>query len=110
VLISEPNGWQAYYWWTDDARAPGFARTVDIHRKPGFDPVEMFIDPATKGISLDATLVRGSHGAPPRDPAQQGVVIGSSPGVLTADRLADVDITPLVLSQFGIERSLSPGQ
>ena len=46
----------------DDARAPAFARTVDIHRKPGYDPVELFFDPVTKGIPLDATLVRGSHG------------------------------------------------
>ena len=43
-------------------RAPSFARTVDIHRKPGYDPVELFFDPATKGIPLDASLVRGSHG------------------------------------------------
>ena len=40
ILVSEPNSWQAYYWWTDDAVAPPYARTVDIHRKPGYDPVE----------------------------------------------------------------------
>ena len=48
VLVSDPNSWQAYYWWLDDARAPAFARTVDIHRKPGYDPVELFFDPARK--------------------------------------------------------------
>ena len=63
ILISAPNSWQAYYWWLDDARAPSFARTVDIHRKPGYDPVEMHLDMATKSIPLDATLVKGSHGA-----------------------------------------------
>ncbi len=62
ILISTPNSWQAYYWWLDDAQAPGFARTVDIHRKPGYDPVELFFDPATRGIPLDASLVSGSHG------------------------------------------------
>src|SRR5690606_12753958 len=67
VLVSTPNSWQAYYWWLDDDLAPEFARRVDIHHKPGYDPVEMFWDPLTKGIPLDATLVRGSHGAPARD-------------------------------------------
>ena len=62
VLVSEPTSWQAYYWWWDDARAPEFARTVDIHRKPGYDPVELHFDVRTRSIPLDATLVRGSHG------------------------------------------------
>ena len=57
ILISSPQSWQAYYWWLSDDRAPAFARTVDIHRKPGYDPVELFFDPATKSIPLDATLV-----------------------------------------------------
>ena len=64
ILVSTPNSWQAYYWWLDDDKAPTWARTVDIHRKPGYDPVELFFDPATRSIPLDATLVRGSHGAP----------------------------------------------
>ena len=60
VLVSKPDSWQAYYWWLDDARAPGFSRTVDIHRKPGYDPVELHFDPTTKSIPLDATLIKGS--------------------------------------------------
>lgn len=101
VLVSEPNSWQAYYWWIDNQKAPDFAHTVDIHRKPGFDPVEMFLDPATKGISLDATLVRGSHGAPATSADQQGVLIASQPNVLRGESLADRDVCQLVLSQFG---------
>ncbi len=62
VVISEPTSWQAYYWWLDDQRAPGFARTVDIHRKPGYDPVELHWDATQRCIPLDANLVRGSHG------------------------------------------------
>ncbi|MFH5804912.1 alkaline phosphatase family protein [Alienimonas sp. DA493] len=62
VLTAEPDRWFAYYWWTDDAKAPPFARTVDIHRKPGYDPVEMFLKPGTRETPLDATLVKGSHG------------------------------------------------
>jgi len=102
VLISTANSWQAYYWWEDDARAPGFARTVDIHRKPGYDPVEMHFDRATKSIPLDATLVKGSHGAPANTPAQQGILLVSQKGVLNGDRLSDTDVAGLVLRQFGI--------
>ena len=84
VAVSDRNAWFTYYYWTDDTRAPDYARTVDIHRKPGYDPVELFIDPALRlpkvkvattlarkalgfrylmdVIPLDATLVKGSHG------------------------------------------------
>ncbi|HYE32180.1 MAG TPA: nucleotide pyrophosphatase/phosphodiesterase family protein [Methylomirabilota bacterium] len=87
VVISTPEAWFTYYYWLDDALAPDFARTVDIHRKPGYDPVELFIDPTLKApklkiaasllkkklgfrmlmdvIPLDATLVKGSHGRRP---------------------------------------------
>jgi predicted AlkP superfamily pyrophosphatase or phosphodiesterase len=86
VVVAAPRCWFTYYYWEDDARAPDFARTVDIHRKIGYDPVELFLDPTLrfvllrlaayllrkklgfrglmKVIPLDATLVRGSHGAP----------------------------------------------
>jgi predicted AlkP superfamily pyrophosphatase or phosphodiesterase len=102
VLISTPNSWQAYYWWLADARAPKFARTVDIHRKPGYDPVEMHLDMATKSIPLDATLVRGSHGAPAVDESQRGVIVASEKGVLVGRSMSDTDVCELVLRQFGI--------
>ncbi len=104
ILISSPNSWQAYYWWQDDNRAPSFARTVDIHRKPGYDPVELHVDLATRSIPLDATLVRGSHGAPVRDSSQRGQILSSQSGVLTAKDYRDVDVYDLVLGQFGIKR------
>jgi hypothetical protein len=100
VLISTPSSWQAYYWWLDDSRAPAFARTVDIHRKPGYDPVELHFDMATRSIPLDATLVKGSHGAPVEREEQRGVILASQPGVLGADALADVDVAGVVLRQF----------
>ena len=102
VLVSEPNSWQAYYWWLDDARAPGFARTVDIHRKPGYDPVELFFDMATRSIPLDATLVKGSHGAPAGDAARPGVIVASQRGVLGQAEFADTDVFELVLRQYGM--------
>ncbi|HEX4149594.1 MAG TPA: nucleotide pyrophosphatase/phosphodiesterase family protein, partial [Pirellulales bacterium] len=102
VLVSTANSWQAYYWWLDDARAPAFARTVDIHRKPGYDPVELFFDPATRSIPLQASLVKGSHGAPAVGEQQRGVILSSERGVLTAGTLADTDVCGIVLRQFGI--------
>lgn len=102
ILVSSPSSWQAYYWWQADDRAPGFARTVDIHRKPGYDPVELFFDPATRTIPLDARLVKGSHGAPARDDPQRGIILSSEPGVLVGQAMADTDVHDLVLRQFGI--------
>jgi predicted AlkP superfamily pyrophosphatase or phosphodiesterase len=102
ILISTPNSWQAYYWWLDDAKAPAFARTVDIHRKPGYDPVELHFDFATKSIPLDATLIKGSHGAPAASDAQRGVLLSSHKGVFVERPTSDTDIADIVLRQFGI--------
>jgi hypothetical protein len=102
ILVSRPTSWQAYYYWLDDARAPRFARTVDIHRKPGYDPVELHFDPATRSIPLDARLVRGSHGAPAVTEAQRGVLLSSQRGTFIERPLADTDVCELVLRQFGI--------
>jgi len=84
VLVAKRDRWFCHDWWIDDSKAPDFQRTVDIHRKPGYDPRELFVDPAlrwpkaTIGLKLlrkrmgfrglldvvptDTTLVRGSHG------------------------------------------------
>ncbi len=104
VAIASPGAWFTYYYWLDDARAPDFATTVDIHRKPGYDPAELFIDPSLplpkvkigtmllrkklgfrtllKVIPTDATLVRGSHG---RGPASDE----DAPVLMTARGLDD---------------------
>ena len=87
VAFSAPDRWFTYYFWLDDDKAPPYARTVDIHEKPGYDPVELFLDPQMRlpalrigarlvarklgfhadmdVIPLDASLVKGSHGARP---------------------------------------------
>ena len=79
IALAEHDSWFTYYYWNDDARAPDFARCVDIHRKPGYDPCELFMTSKARAIArvaqkklgfryrvdvipLDATLVRGSHG------------------------------------------------
>lgn len=103
VLVSTPESWQAYYWWLEESQAPPFARTIDIHHKPGYDPVELFFDPVARAIPLDATLVKGSHGAPALSPEQRTVLLLSHPSLLPDKPLRDVDVFALVLRQFGLE-------
>ena len=101
VALSEPDSWFAYPYWSDDRRAPDFARTVDIHRKPGYDPCELFFDPKLlwpKGramlrllqkklgfrslfdvVPLTPNLVRGSHGLCAGDAADRPLLIGDGP-------------------------------
>ena len=100
VLIAQPNAWFAYYWWEDDAKAPEYARTVDIHKKPGYDPVEMFIEMPARAIPLNASLVRGSHGCPADDPSRKGVLLSSAG--LPQQEYRDVDVAGIVLSEFGV--------
>jgi predicted AlkP superfamily pyrophosphatase or phosphodiesterase len=80
IAISDVDKWFSYYWWYDDEKAPDFARTVDIHRKPGYDPAELFIDPKTKRIPLDASLVKGSHGRPVNSTTGEGFTTYLSSG------------------------------
>ncbi len=65
IAVSNKDKWFSYYWWFETIKAPSFVRKVDIHRKPGYDPVELFFDFNTKSISLDGKLVKGSHGRLP---------------------------------------------
>ncbi|MBO0607511.1 alkaline phosphatase family protein [Myceligenerans salitolerans] len=103
VVVAEPDSWFTYYYWLRDDRAPEFARGVDIHRKPGYDPAELFFDPADRlskaraGLNLvrkklglryamsttplDATWVRGSHGRLPDSAADTPLVLCSDPRV-----------------------------
>lgn len=104
VIISSSNSWQAFYWWLDDMMAPDFARTVDIHRKPGYDPVELCLEMSTMSVPLDATLIKGSHGALPDPNDQQGIVITSADSILNSKRLKDTDLFDRVLTYFGIEK------
>lgn len=64
VAVADHDRWFTYYWWNDLAKAPDFTHTVDIHRKPGYDPLELFLASDKKGISMDTSLIKGSHGAP----------------------------------------------
>lgn len=109
VAIAAAGSWFTYYFWDDDQRAPDFARSVDIHRKPGYDPVELFLDPAIKFpkldiaafllkkkiglrallevIPLDASLVRGSHGRSEVPVSERAVVIGAKSPIRKAENV-----------------------
>jgi predicted AlkP superfamily pyrophosphatase or phosphodiesterase len=123
VVIAEPDAWFTYYYWLDDERAPDFARTVDIHRKPGYDPVELFVDPAIRTpaltigwkvakkklgfrslldvIPLDATLVKGSHGRPGAGDDGPMVMTRQTP-LLARATIDSVDVYSLILAHLGV--------
>jgi predicted AlkP superfamily pyrophosphatase or phosphodiesterase len=105
VLVTRDDHWLAYYWWLDNSHAPPFARTVDIHAKPGYDPVEMFVDPETRSISLDASLVRGSHGVPATHDRHKTALICSkgAPQVEAGHHYRDTQINGICLSLMGVE-------
>jgi len=128
VAISRADRWFTYYHWLDDDRAPDYARTVDIHRKPGYDPVELFFDPQLPAVKLrvawrllqkaagfrtlmdviplDPSLVRGSHGRP-TDRAEDGPLLLSSQPELLADGAVEAtDVKAIVLDHvFGASGS-----
>jgi len=108
VLEAALDTWFAYPWWSDDAKAPTFARTIDIHRKPGYDPLELFIDRTAPpppgmpfGIPLDPALVRGSHGAVDPSAPHETLLVCSEPGVVSGAPLAAADVAGLTLGLFG---------
>ena len=105
IILSTSNSWQAYYWWLEDALAPGFARTVDIHRKPGYDPVELHFDMETKSIPLDATLIKGSHGAPVNDESQRGVIISNCSDILESRDWLDTDLCDHLVNAISASQS-----
>lgn len=72
IAISEKDKWFSYYWWFQEEKSPPFANRVDIHRKPGYDPSELFIDPTTKRIPLNGKMVKASHGRIPSHNDDEG--------------------------------------
>ena len=75
VAVSNRDKWFSYYWWQDEKMAPPFAGTVDIHRKPGYDPLELFFDREKKSIPFDTNLIKGSHGRPPNLETGEGLAV-----------------------------------
>ncbi|OYX13038.1 MAG: alkaline phosphatase family protein [Algoriphagus sp. 32-45-6] len=118
VVIADADSWFTYYFWLDDAKAPDYARCVDIHRKPGYDPVELVLDPAIKipilkigskvlkkklgfrylmdVIPLDATLVKGAHGRIPESDLDKPLLVADS-GILHSDRIQPTAVFDLII-------------
>jgi predicted AlkP superfamily pyrophosphatase or phosphodiesterase len=122
VAISDRDKWFTYYFWLDDAKAPDYARTVDIHRKPGYDPAELFVDPkiampqltvaatlAKKAlgfrylmnvIPLDASLVKGSHGRVTDSLDDGPLLISSERDRVRKDAVESVAVRDLILDHL----------
>ncbi|WP_340685823.1 nucleotide pyrophosphatase/phosphodiesterase family protein [Amycolatopsis coloradensis] len=125
VAVAEPDAWFTYYYWLDDERKPDFARGVEIHRKPGYDPAELFFDPEDKfakaraGLNLakkfaglryamdvvptDPRWVRGSHGRLPDSTEDGPVLLCSDPAFQPSGRVGATDVHPLLLSLQGLK-------
>lgn len=122
IAVAEKGAWFTYYYWLDDARAPDFARIVDIHRKPGYDPVEMFTNPAIRFlkpkvgmkllrkklgfrmlmdiIPLDANLIKGSHGRAPETPAEGPLLMSRSIQLLPQDSIEAPTVFNVILAHL----------
>ena len=108
VIESTLDSWQTYFYWLDDAKAPAFARTIDIHRKPGYDPLELHLDRTRLpqiAIPLDPALVKGSHGAVDPASPHETILIASRPEVTAAESLAMTDVAGIVETIFGVEQA-----
>jgi predicted AlkP superfamily pyrophosphatase or phosphodiesterase len=123
IAVAAEDAWFTYYYWMDDKRAPDFARCVDIHRKPGYDPVELFTDPALSPLALkakigwrllqkklgfrmlmdviplDATLVKGSHGCRPANKSDWPVLITQRGDLLNGGEIASTDVYGILKRQ-----------
>ncbi|MDO9551242.1 alkaline phosphatase family protein [Rhodonellum sp.] len=122
VVVADKDSWFTYYFWLDDAKAPDYARCVDIHKKPGYDPVEMLADPkikflkATVGmkilkkklgfrylmdiIPLDAGLVKGSHGRLNEDSLDKPIFVTKNESLLNTGVLEATAIHDLILGHL----------
>ena len=124
VAIASPDAWFTYYYWSNDDRAPDFARTVDIHRKPGYDPVELFVDPQLAllpvkialtllkkklgfrylmdVIPLDASLVKGSHGHITNEIDLSPLLITQQQELLDSTRIEATDVFDIILNHLSL--------
>jgi len=126
VALAEPDAWFSYFFWLEDDRAPDYARAVDIFRKPGYDPLELFLDPqlrlallkfgwcwlkeklgirtAWEFIPLDASLLRGAHGLRTA-PADGPVLITSEPELLPQQTIHATKVHDLILAHLSLRQT-----
>jgi predicted AlkP superfamily pyrophosphatase or phosphodiesterase len=126
VALAERDAWFAYHYWLDEERAPDFARGVEIHRKPGYDPNELFFDPDDKLVKLkagltlarkkaglrysmqvvplDSRFVKGTHGLLPEKALDAPVLICSERDG-ARDRIAAAEVRDLLLDLAAVPSS-----
>lgn len=125
ILLSKPDSWFTYYFWNDDSKAPDYARTVNIHAKPGYDPCELFIDPEIafpklkiaasiirknmgfrylmELIPLDASLINGSHGRVADKTCDGPILMTSEPRLLEKDLIDATSVCDVLLDHVFVE-------
>ena len=104
ILYANNDSWFNYYWWKDETLAPPFTFSVDIHRKPGYDPLELFFDPITKTISKDTLLIKGSHGVfEEKTDEELPIFIMSSKRQDVLNKINCTQIAPTITKLLGIE-------
>ena len=97
VAVAPRDKWFAYYWWLEPRRAPPFARHIDIHRKPGYDPCELWFDWPRLRVPMRPELVKGSHG---RDDAPAACIVSGPQAPERRERVAMTDVTGWILDCF----------
>jgi predicted AlkP superfamily pyrophosphatase or phosphodiesterase len=117
VLVADTDSWFTYYFWLDDKKAPDYARTVDIHKKPGYDPVEMFMTSKLRAaykllrkkiglryimdvIPLDAASIKGSHGRMSTAPEFHPLIITDKK--LNKEKLLAPDVYEVIWESLGL--------
>ena len=118
-MIAQPGYWFTYDYWINSANAPGFARQVDIHTKPGYDPRELFLDPSIRFpklaigkhllkqrlglrsnlsvIPLDTSLVKGSHGRIDQDHGHRPLLITPLRAQSDSELVPSTDVRKIIL-------------
>jgi len=122
IALAEPDAWFTYYYWLDEASRPDFAPTVDIHRKPGYDPAELLLDPQLRFpkfkiawkllqkklgfrylmdvIPTNGLAVRGSHGLAAASPEDAPVFISTRSDLITESAISPTSVRQLLLQHL----------
>lgn len=126
IVVANESSWFSYYYWLDDKKAPDFAQIVEIHKKPGYDPAELFIDPTIrwaklrilltllkkklgfrylmKYIPLNANLVKGSHGRINTDPKNYPIIVSQKKNILTKNYIEAIEVFNILKDHLELER------
>lgn len=122
IAVASEGYWFSYYYWIDDQKAPDFARTVEIHKKPGYDPAELFIDPNLKWanlkilitllkkilgfrylmnlIPIDASLVKGSHGRITNDTMNYPIIVSQKTNLISDEFINAIDVFKIIMQHL----------